>query len=81
MQPSNLNLTTDIIGHQRYLFLQIPQELHNLDLARRIDDLSQGMQNLYDATGSPSKNDLQSIGDYQLFSGSTYSKTSPWEKK
>ena len=68
MQPNELNLATDIVGHQRYLFLQIPRELHEPDLARRIDDLSQGMQNLYDIMGSPSKAAL-SNGCYQLLRG------------
>lgn len=65
MQPSNLNLATEIIGYQRYLFLQIPSELHGPELARRIDGLGQGMQNLNDVTGSPSKNALEK-GCYQL---------------
>jgi len=68
MHPSDLNLATDIVGHQRYLFLQIPRELHEPDLARRIDDLSQGMQNLYDTAGHPSKASLDN-GCYQLLRG------------
>ena len=68
MQPRDLNLTTDIIGHQRYVFLKIPLELHGPELAGRIDGLSRGMQNLNDATGSPSKDALQR-GCYQMLQG------------
>lgn len=65
MQPSDLNLTIDIIGHQRYLFLQIPRELQGPELARRIDDLGRDMRNQHDAAGSPSKDALRR-GSYQL---------------
>ncbi len=68
MQPGDLNLTTDIIGHQRYVFLKIPLELQGPELAGRIDGLSRGMQNLNDATGSPSKDALQR-GCYQMLQG------------
>jgi hypothetical protein len=68
MQPSDLNLTIDIIGHQRYLFLQIPRELQGPELARRIDDLGRDMRNQHDAAGSPSKDALRR-GSYQLLRG------------
>jgi len=65
MQPSNLNLSTDPIGHQRYLFLRIPGELDGSDLSARIDGPAFGMQNLHDLVGSPSEDALQK-GCYQL---------------
>jgi hypothetical protein len=68
MQPRDLNLTTDIVGHQRYLFLQVPPELQGPELARRIDDLGQNLHNLHDGTGTPSA-DALGRGCYQLLRG------------
>ncbi len=68
MQPRDLNLTDDIIGHQRYLFFRIPREFHGPELARQIDDLGRGMQNLHDTTGSPSEDALER-SCYQLLRG------------
>ena len=65
MQPRDLNLTTDIIGHQRYLFLRIPPGLDGPELGGLIDDLGRGMENLHDATG-PLPEEALLRGCYQL---------------
>ena len=59
MQPRDLNLTTEITGYQRYLFLGIPAERQEAELASRIDHLCEGMVNLHDITGQPSADDLE----------------------
>ena len=68
MQPRDLNLTTEVIGHQRYLFLRVAAERGELDLARRIDHLGDGLVNLHDTTESPSEDDLEK-GCYQILRG------------
>ncbi len=59
MQPRDLNLTSEITGYQRYLFLGIPAERQEAELASRIDHLCEGMVNLHDITGPPSADDLE----------------------
>ncbi len=68
MQPRDLNLTAEVIGHQRYLFLRVAAERREPDLARRIDHLGEGLVNLHDTTGSPSEDDLEK-GCYQILRG------------
>jgi len=68
MQLRDLNLTAEVIGHQRYLFLLVPAERREPDLARRIDHLGDGFVNLHDTTGSPSEDDREK-GCYQILWG------------
>ena len=68
MQPQDLNLTSQVIGHQRYLFLRVPAECQEPELASRIDRLSEGLVNLHDITGSPSEDDME-MGCYQILRG------------
>ena len=68
MQPQDLNLTSRVIGHQRYLFLRVPAEHQAPELASRIGHLGEGLVNLHDITGSPSEDDMEK-GCYQILRG------------
>jgi hypothetical protein len=59
MQPSNLNLATQILGHQRFLFVSLPPNRVDAELVRAIDALGEGMENMNEVTGNPSEEALQ----------------------
>ena len=48
MQPADLNLTTDVVGHQRMLFVRLPSGAPDTGLARSIDRLGEGMENMHE---------------------------------
>ena len=54
MQPADLNLTTDVVGHQRMLFVRLPPGASDTGLAQSIDSLGEGMENMHEGDGSPS---------------------------
>lgn len=59
MYPGDLNLTTQVTGHGRFLFVRLPQSAAHTDLARALDHLGAGMENMYDVEGTPSAETLQ----------------------
>ena len=59
MHPGDLNLTTQVTGHGRFLFVRLPQSAAHTDLARALDHLGVGMENMYDVEGTPSAEALQ----------------------
>lgn len=59
MHPADLNLTIQVTGHARFLFVRLPQSATHAALAVALDRLGAGMQNMYDVEGSPSAEALQ----------------------
>lgn len=54
MQAADLNLTTNIVGYQRFLFFRLPQSGINPALARALDGLGEGMENMHYTEGEAS---------------------------
>jgi hypothetical protein len=54
MQSADLNLTTTITGHQRFLFLKLPAGGADTGLAEAIGRLGDGMENMHYVDGPPS---------------------------
>lgn len=59
MQPADLNLTSNITGYQQFLFVRLPQKGTSEGLARELDHLGKGMENLHDLAGHPSEDALR----------------------
>ena len=59
MHPGDLNLTTQVTGHGRFLFVRLPQRAVHAALAVALDRLGAGMENMYDVEGTPSAEALQ----------------------
>ena len=62
MQPSQLNMTTTVTGHQLFLFITFGDKIDD-ELANAIDMLGQGMVNAHDVNGAPS---------YEAFNGGRF---------
>ncbi len=54
MQSADLNLTTTITGHQRFLFIKLPAGGADAGLAEAIGRLGDGMENMHYVDGPPS---------------------------
>ena len=54
MLADDLNLTTNVTGHQRFLFIKLPTGGGDSALAGDIDRLAAGMENMHYADGPPS---------------------------
>lgn len=54
MQAVDLNLTTTVTGHQRFLFLKLPLASDDGALAEEMDRLGAGMENMHIAEGPAS---------------------------
>jgi hypothetical protein len=65
MQPADLNMTTQIIGHGRFLFVNLPQERVDAALAAAIDDLGAGLENMHEIDGNPPEEAFRK-GRFQL---------------
>jgi hypothetical protein len=65
MQPAELNMTTQVIGHGRFLFVSLPQGRANAELVVAIDSLGAGLENMHDADGPPSEANFRR-GRFQL---------------
>ena len=63
MHPGDLNLTTQVTGHGRFLFVRLPQRAVHAALAVALDGLGAGMENMYDVEGTPSAEALQKWED------------------
>jgi hypothetical protein len=65
MEPADLNMTTQVIGHGRFLFVDLPQSRADAELAAAIDSLGRGMENMHEAEGPPSEANFRR-GRFQL---------------
>ena len=54
MQPNNLNLTTQVTGHQRFLFIRLPEGGPDEEFTQAIDSLGEGMENMHGVDGNAS---------------------------
>ena len=54
MQFADLNLTTTVTGHQRFLFIKLPAGKADVGLADAIGRLGDGMENMHYVDGPPS---------------------------
>ena len=54
MQSADLNLTTTVTGHQRFLFIKLPALGDNAGLAASLGRLGDGMENMHHIDGPPS---------------------------
>ena len=65
MQSADLNLTTNVTGHQRFLFIKLPAGDADAGLAEGIGLLGDGMENMHYADGPPSAEAFQR-GRFQI---------------
>ncbi len=65
MQSADLNLTTNVTGHQRFLFIKLPQDANRASFAKAISGLGGGMENMHYVDGPPSA-EAFSRGRYQM---------------
>ena len=65
MQSADLNLTTTVTGHQRFLFIKLPPGAADDGLAEAIGRLGDGMENMHFADGPPSAEGFRR-GRYQM---------------
>jgi hypothetical protein len=59
MYPADLNLSPDVIGYQRFLFVYLPPDGADGALADALDGLGKGMENMHDVAGYPSEDAYQ----------------------
>jgi len=59
MHPTDLNLTMQVIGHQRFLFICLPPSGADAALAEALDGLGKGMENMHAVAGHPSEDAFQ----------------------
>ncbi len=59
MQASDLNLTTQVMGHGRFLFVSLPAEVASAELTTALDNLGAGMENMFYAEGPASAEAFQ----------------------
>jgi hypothetical protein len=57
--PASLNLSTQVTGHQRFLFGSISRSRVDKELLAALDKLGDGMENLQFVSGQPSESALQ----------------------
>ena len=65
MQSADLNLTTIVTGHQRFLFIKLPQGSDLEGLAGAIAQLGEGMENMHYVEGPPSSEAFR-LGRFQM---------------
>jgi hypothetical protein len=65
MNPADLNMTTQVLGHGRSLFIRLPHDRVDATLATAIDGLRAGMENMQNVDGSPSEENFR-MGRFQL---------------
>jgi hypothetical protein len=63
--PADLNLSPDVIGYQRFLFVYLPLGGADGALADALDGLGKGMENMHDVAGYPSE-DASQRGRFQF---------------
>ncbi len=59
MQAADLNLTTQVTGHGRFLFVSLPLDAASTPLAAALDSLGAGMENIFPMEGPASAEALQ----------------------
>src|SRR5262249_6738046 len=57
--PAELNLSPEVVGHQRFLFVCLPPGEADGALAEALDSLGQGMDNMHEIAGHPSVDAFQ----------------------
>jgi hypothetical protein len=65
VHPADLHMTTQVVGHGRFLFVRIPEGGIDAELATAIDDLGLGLENMHEAEGSPTE-EVFKRGRFQL---------------
>ena len=65
MHPADLHMTTEIVGHSRFLFVSLPQGGADAELAAAIDALGSGLENMHEVEGNPSEEAFKR-GRFQL---------------
>ncbi len=65
MQPADLNMTTDVMGHSLFLFVTFGDTGADEGLAQALDFLGQGLENMHQADGPPSDEAFER-GRFQL---------------
>lgn len=55
MHPADLHMTTEIVGHGRFLFVSLPQGGVDAELAAAVDGLGSGLENMHEVEGNPSE--------------------------
>jgi chlorite dismutase len=65
MQPADLNMTTEVTGHQLFLFVTLGDGRADGGLVEALDLLGRGMENVHDADGPPS-DEAFARGRFQL---------------
>jgi len=55
MDPAELNLTTQITGYQRFLFIHLPQARVNGAFVQAMQRLGEGLENMHDRAGHPAE--------------------------
>jgi hypothetical protein len=68
MQPADLQMTTQVVGYGRFLFVSLAPSRADAELAAGIDGLGANMENMHDVEGSPPEADFQR-GRFQLLRG------------
>jgi hypothetical protein len=53
MTPAELQLTTQVTGHGRFLFVTLPPNRIDAALSAALDDLGSGLENMHDVEGHP----------------------------
>jgi hypothetical protein len=57
--PADLNLSPEVVGHQRFLFICLPPSRVDGALTEALDGLGEGMENMHDVAGYPSEDAFQ----------------------
>ncbi len=57
--PADLNLSPEVVGHQRFLFVCLSPSGADGTLADALDGLGKGMENMHDVAGYPSEDACQ----------------------
>jgi hypothetical protein len=65
VHPADLHMTTQVVGHGRFLFVRIPEGGVDAELAAAIEDLGSGLENMHEVEGSPSE-EVFKRGRFQL---------------
>ncbi len=65
MKPADLQLTTQVIGYGRFLFVVLPASRVDAALTAALDDLGRGLENMHEVEGYPSEEAFRR-GRFQL---------------
>src|SRR6266705_6011149 len=57
--PDDFNLSPEVVGHQRFLFVCLSPNEADGTLADALDGLGKGMENMHDVAGYPSEEACQ----------------------